>query len=111
MEFTATGVNTFQLPPQRFAGKNVTITYWQGPIVKPKDLPANVSVMATFRSEIHVRVLRSVLPDTTRHPHCVLPTHYQHPHFALHCSPRHQHPHSLCSALPMSTLLHLLTRV
>ena len=34
---------------------NVTIVYWQGPIVKPKDFPTVVEVLATFRSEIHSR--------------------------------------------------------
>ena len=27
--------------------------YWQGPIVKPNDFPANVSQLAFFRTEIH----------------------------------------------------------
>ena len=35
--------------------KNVTIVYWQGPIVKTKDFPEDVQILAIFRTEIHSR--------------------------------------------------------
>ncbi len=52
VEFSASGLAALRLDPASFGG-NVTILYWQGPIVKPADLPANVTRWATFRTEIH----------------------------------------------------------
>jgi hypothetical protein len=51
VEFTAGGLSAMNLGTD-FDG-NVTIKYWQGPIVKAADLPANVSQWAFFRTEIH----------------------------------------------------------
>ena len=91
-------------------------------LCSPRHHPTPSLRSAFFPPPTPSLALYIVLP-ATRHPHCVLPTHYQHPHFALHCSPRHQHPHSLCSAfspsptpslcsaLPMSSLSYILTRV
>ena len=53
VEFTAGGRSALRLGDE-FEG-NVTIMYWQGPIVKPADMPANVSQLAFFRTEIHSR--------------------------------------------------------
>ena len=47
-----TGLMELNLPPQKFGG-NVSIMYWQGPIVKPDALPADVAQLAYFRTEIH----------------------------------------------------------
>ena len=33
--------------------KNITVVYWQGPIVKTNDFPSNVKIFAIFRTEIH----------------------------------------------------------
>lgn len=52
VEFTAQGLQDLSLPQDRFGG-NVTIMYWQGPIVKTEDFPANVTKWAYFRTEIH----------------------------------------------------------
>ena len=52
VQFTAAGVSNLKLrstSPKR----NVTIMYWQGPIVKDAQLPSNVTRLAFFRSEIH----------------------------------------------------------
>jgi glutamine amidotransferase-like uncharacterized protein len=54
VEFTKDGVADLGLDVSIFGGnKNVTIMYWQGPIVKTVDLPKNVSKLAFFRTEIH----------------------------------------------------------
>jgi glutamine amidotransferase-like uncharacterized protein len=57
VQFTDTGTGELKLNPAVFGSggnnMNVTIMYWQGPIVKDEDLPGNVSRLATFRSEIH----------------------------------------------------------
>ena len=56
VEFLPEGLRQLKLDTVRFGGgKNVTILYWQGPIVKPIDLPANVSQLGTFRTEIHTQ--------------------------------------------------------
>ena len=52
VEFTPEGRTQLNLTAPEY-NKNVTIMYWQGPIVKDKDLPANVSRLAFFRTEIH----------------------------------------------------------
>jgi glutamine amidotransferase-like uncharacterized protein len=46
-------VHDLQLPTANYSGTNVTITYWQGPIVKDADLPEEVIRFAFYRSEIH----------------------------------------------------------
>eukprot|EP00756_Hemistasia_phaeocysticola_P047134 Hpha_TRINITY_DN21064_c0_g1::TRINITY_DN21064_c0_g1_i1::g.103375::m.103375 len=51
VEFSATGRQTLGLG-EKYEG-NVTIIYWQGPIVKPEDFPEYVQVFATYRTEIH----------------------------------------------------------
>jgi hypothetical protein len=60
VEFTAAAAATLHLDPQTYANKNVTIEYWQGPIVRPTDLPPSVTVLASYRTEIH-----SLSPNTT----------------------------------------------
>ena len=51
VEFSPAGLRDLKLDTARFGGgKNVTILYWQGPIVKPMDLPTNVSQLGTFRT-------------------------------------------------------------
>lgn len=52
VEFTEKGLKDIALDPVQFGG-NVTVMYWQGPIVKPRDFPSNVSVLSWFRTEIH----------------------------------------------------------
>eukprot|EP00750_Incisomonas_marina_P003803 INCI13414.1.p1 GENE.INCI13414.1~~INCI13414.1.p1 ORF type:complete len:404 (+),score=65.71 INCI13414.1:91-1302(+) len=49
VQFSSAGNDDLRL---NYSG-NVTIEYWQGPIVKAKDFPSSVQVFATFRSEIH----------------------------------------------------------
>lgn len=51
--FTAAGVTDFQLAPAKYSGRNVTLTYWQGPIVKNASLPIEVVRFAWYRTEIH----------------------------------------------------------
>lgn len=52
IEFTAQGRSELLLEASTFGG-NVSIMYWQGPIVKDKDLPTNVTRLGYFRTEIH----------------------------------------------------------
>lgn len=52
VEFTAQGRAELLLETRAFAG-NVSIMYWQGPIVKDTDLPTNVTRLGYFRTEIH----------------------------------------------------------
>ena len=52
IEFTSASRRELHLPTPRFDG-NVTIMYWQGPIVKSHDLPSNVTRLAFFSTEIH----------------------------------------------------------
>ena len=54
LRFSQDGLNELGLDRGRFSG-NVTIMYWQGPIVSNKDLPANVTRVASFLTEIHSR--------------------------------------------------------
>ena len=53
VQFTPNGVSSLQLPGIYGDGKNVTIEYWQGPIVATADLPPFVNVLSFFRTEIH----------------------------------------------------------
>lgn len=54
VEFTAVGASTLKLDSAVYGdNKNVTIEYWQGPIVATDDMPASVTVLSFFRSEIH----------------------------------------------------------
>ena len=53
VEFTSEGLEALRLDPGGYSGKNVTIEYWQGPIVKTVDLPSTVTVLSHFRTEIH----------------------------------------------------------
>ena len=56
VEFTMQGLSALQLGDETGPfGGNVTIMYWQGPIVQPTDMPTNVSQLAFFRTEIHSR--------------------------------------------------------
>ena len=47
------GLSELGLARPRFEGRNTTIMYFQGPIIKEQDLPANVTRLAIFRTEIH----------------------------------------------------------
>lgn len=42
-----------ELDPAIYADKNVTIMYWQGPIVNDSLLPGHVARLSYFRTEIH----------------------------------------------------------
>jgi hypothetical protein len=54
MQFEQTGVTDLELTSSKYSpSKNVSVTYWQGPIIKDADLPVNVTRFAFFRSEIH----------------------------------------------------------
>ena len=57
VEFTLKGVSSLQLPSSVYGDdKNVTIEYWQGPIVAAADLAKyspQVNVLSFFRTEIH----------------------------------------------------------
>ena len=51
MEFTNQGLRDLALDSDRFAG-NVSIYYMGGPVVASASLPANVSILAWYRSKI-----------------------------------------------------------
>lgn len=57
VEFTATGLSDLQLPIDVYgANRNVTIEYWQGPIIAISDLAKyapQVRMLSMFRTEIH----------------------------------------------------------
>jgi len=53
VEFTPAGAQQLGLVASTYAGKNVTIMYWQGPIVKADAFPSNVTKLSYFRTEIH----------------------------------------------------------
>ena len=57
VEFTPKGVSSLHLPaPVYGAGRNVTIEYWQGPIIATADLAKyapQAEVLSVFRTEIH----------------------------------------------------------
>merc|ERR1712046_128580 len=52
VEFTPEGRAAFNLSDAKY-DHNVTVHYGQGPIVAAEDWPANVTIHAWFRSEIH----------------------------------------------------------
>jgi glutamine amidotransferase-like uncharacterized protein len=52
VEFTDMGVDQLQLG-SAYRDANVSIEYWQGPIVKAADFPPSVALLSFFRSEIH----------------------------------------------------------
>jgi len=52
MEFNAEGVASLQLGSV-YSNRNVTIEYWQGPIVATANVPPSVSILSYFRTEIH----------------------------------------------------------
>eukprot|EP00040_Diaphanoeca_grandis_P001048 m.17344 g.17344 ORF g.17344 m.17344 type:complete len:285 (+) comp11463_c0_seq1:58-912(+) len=52
VQFTASGESELGLPTEPWGG-NVSIMYWQGPIVKDMNFPSNVTRLAYFRTEIH----------------------------------------------------------
>lgn len=58
VEFTPDGVQDLGLDTHEYLQKNVTIEYWQGPIVRA--LPRTVAILASFRTEIH-----HLLPNKT----------------------------------------------
>ena len=74
LEFTPTGLTQLQLPESTFGPypRNVTIMYWQGPIVKEADLDkwANVSVskLAFFRTEIHSQHTNETMGEMVNTP-------------------------------------------
>ncbi|GMH87156.1 hypothetical protein TL16_g10769 [Triparma laevis f. inornata] len=51
VEVLDVGFEELALDRDIFAG-NITIMYYQGPIVKPQDLPSDVNMLAMFRTEI-----------------------------------------------------------
>lgn len=51
IEFDNEGRSMLHLPSPQWDG-NITIMFWQGPIVKAADLPSNVTKLAYFRTEI-----------------------------------------------------------
>ena len=57
VEFNLKGVSSLQLPESVYGSdKNVTIEYWQGPIIAAADLAKyspQVNVLSVFRTEIH----------------------------------------------------------
>eukprot|EP00729_Bicosta_minor_P002778 gene2778-29660_t len=53
VEFTKEGAETLGLQAATYADKNVSIMYWQGPIVKAAAFPPNVTQLSYYRTEIH----------------------------------------------------------
>jgi glutamine amidotransferase-like uncharacterized protein len=56
IEFTHEGVTSLDLPESVYGDQNVTIEYWQGPIVATADMAKyspQVSILSVFRTEIH----------------------------------------------------------
>ena len=53
VEFNAEGVASLQLDRSTYTNTNVTIEYWQGPIVATANVPPSVSILSYFRTEIH----------------------------------------------------------
>lgn len=53
VSFTKQGIDALGLSNSYSPGQNVTIMYWQGPIVKDIDFPENILRWGIFESEIH----------------------------------------------------------